>query len=215
MKLTDEKTNHIMVDIETMGLLSDSAICSIGAICFNVRDGITGDGFYRECLSLNEQVIQYKRVIYPDTMRFWAQQDSEIQRCFARDRLGSYKEIMTDFHTWMQVSGSGLGNAYVWCKSPQLDIAILEDIFFKLGLDMPWSYKNIVDLRSLSALIPHGVTYAGVKHNALDDAKNQALQAIDLMRRFQQTCDLATTFVASHGSFSDDALPVYEITTSK
>jgi len=213
MKLTDEKANHIMIDIETMGLLSNSSICSVGAVRFNISDGVFENQFYRENLSLNEQVLQHGRVIYPDTVRFWAKQDRKAQVCFEGDRIGSYKEGIIDFYTWMKCNNND--ETYVWCKSPQLDISILEDAFFKLGFDIPWSYKKIVDLRTLSVLIPCEIECSGIKHNALDDAKNQALQAIDILRIFQQTCGMAATWSVTHGHSDLPDNSTYTISVGK
>ena len=38
---------HIMIDLETMGNKSYSAIVSIGAVKFDIKTGETGETFYR------------------------------------------------------------------------------------------------------------------------------------------------------------------------
>ena len=43
---SQKKFGHLMVDIETMGNQSNSAIVSIGAVEFNMATGETGKEFY-------------------------------------------------------------------------------------------------------------------------------------------------------------------------
>jgi hypothetical protein len=226
MKLTDEKTNHIMVDIETWGLSADSVICSIGAVCFNIKDGLK-DEFYVENLSIKEQMALFNRTVHPDTIKWWIKQDKEAQKCFEKDN--GYGEGLIQFHSWInqrisnvefydpQDNGYKMKNPYyMWSKS-SFDFNVLDHALRTYPIGIPWNYKRVMDLRTIYELINSDVKYEGVKHNALDDAKNQALQAIDILRRFQQTCDLSTTFVASHGCFSGDNCPTpeYKITISK
>jgi hypothetical protein len=223
MILTDEKTKHIMVDIETWGLAASSVICSIGAVCFNIRDGIKSE-FYVENLSIEDQLGLFKRTIDADTVRWWMKQSPEARKCFEKDEF--YGAGLLGFHTWIKeaigdgrffnVEKDAVENYpyFMWSKS-SFDFNILEDAIRSYLLDIPWSYKALMDLRTLSRLIPCELKFEGTKHNALDDAKNQALQTIDILRRFQQTCDLATTFSVTHGGFVMDEIDIGTITVSK
>lgn len=225
MKLTDENAQHIMIDIETWGLDSKSVICSIGAVVFN-KDGIGDDQFYVENLSIKDQVGLFARTINPDTVRWWMGQSDESRKCFSKNE--SYGSGLVSFCSWIKKASDTSfydleedtikdPTCFIWSKG-SFDINILEDAIRTYPLGIPWHYRNVVDLRTLSLLIQPNVDHSGVAHNALDDARNQALQGIDILRRFKETCGLAATFVAYHGSFSSDDAEcngTWEITTTK
>jgi len=43
------KANHVMIDLETMGITPDSAVVSIGAVVFDPRfNHVSSKTFYRE-----------------------------------------------------------------------------------------------------------------------------------------------------------------------
>jgi len=69
---------------------------------------------------------------------------------------------------------------HIVCGS-DFDNAILYAAYAASGLEQAWEYWNSRCFRTLKALVPHvKMEKGGVAHNALDDAKNQALHAVKL-----------------------------------
>ena len=68
----------------------------------------------------------------------------------------------------------------VWGNGSTFDISIMENILNMYRIKLPWSYNGVMDLRTFRRFIARGATVEnlGVAHNALDDAKSQAVFVI-------------------------------------
>ena len=63
------KMNNLMLDLETMGNTSDSAIIAIGACYFDPKTGKIEGEFYKE-ISL-ESAVKYGGKVDPSTVVWW------------------------------------------------------------------------------------------------------------------------------------------------
>ncbi len=163
---------RIMIDIETLGTDRNAMILSVGAVVF-CEDGIL-DEYYRNV------VPQEKRKIDYDTVRWWITKTSQK----ARDAL---------FHDWvsLDIVISGIRDLFreyeiaeVWANSPSFDLEIL---FSEFHHHKPWKYYQERDFRTLRNLFD--VEMPTTAHNALDDARAQALVVIDCLRRIREMND--------------------------
>ena len=72
-----------MIDIETMGRTPDAVITAIAAARFDIMTGIIDDEFY--------EVVDWKRqpgrVIEPDTVSWWMEQDRAAREEFSKPGL--------------------------------------------------------------------------------------------------------------------------------
>jgi len=78
MKFTD-----VMLDLETMGRKSNSAIVSIGAVEFNIETGETGREFYA-VIDLNS-CLDFGLKVQADTIYFWLQQNQAARDAICCD----------------------------------------------------------------------------------------------------------------------------------
>jgi hypothetical protein len=63
---------------------------------------------------------------------------------------------------------------------------VLSNAYLATGLVKPWGFRADRCYRTLRELLPTVVVQkSGVAHNALADAKNQALHTIELLRSIQ------------------------------
>ena len=74
----------------------------------------------------------------------------------------------------------------VWCNGMNFDLPILENAFQAVGARTPWSYYNGRDYRTLKGMFPKELVNRlrvkpTVAHDALDDARAQALALIALL----------------------------------
>lgn len=168
--MTDE-TERVMVDIETLGLETGSAILSIGAVKFT-EDGL-GEEFYRN-ISLSS-CDDAGLSIDVDTLEWWLGQDDEVQGVLSGgDELSRVLFDFTDFY----------GDAdEIWAFSPSFDCEMLSHAYEAVGETEPWSYRDERDCRTLVEL-PGAVDLEqdGNEHDALDDAKYQARVASETLR---------------------------------
>lgn len=166
------KYRDLMIDIETMGVTPKSPILSIGAVEF---DRLTGD-FGREF----EVVINFEKAIDDgeldgSTVAWWLKQSDEARNAlFADEGYYSTEDVLTELSYFVDQS------QYVWGNGATFDISILEEAMRKHGVDIPWKFYNIRDVRTVVDLAnpicprkPFEDAREGA-HTALGDAKHQA-----------------------------------------
>lgn len=163
--------NNIMLDIETMGNSSNSAITAIGAVRFN-SNGVT-DKF--QCLIDLQSSVNAGLSIDASTVLWWLKQDDSAREQFNHE--GSVLQSgLINFANWC-------GNdAIVWGNGAAFDNAILSNAYLKTKLKQPWDYWNDRCYRTVKAL-NHNISsdlFIGIKHNAVNDAMNQALHLIKI-----------------------------------
>jgi exodeoxyribonuclease VIII len=77
----------------------------------------------------------------------------------------------------------GFKRVKVWGNGSDFDNAILSCCYGATGREVPWDFWHNRCYRTLKALRPGPkLVREGTYHNALDDAKSQALHAIELLR---------------------------------
>jgi hypothetical protein len=160
-----------MLDLETMGNVPDAAIVSIGAVRF---DEMLRDEFYENITlkSCNETGL----TVDADTVSWWMQQSPEAFSYLQENPI-HLLAALTKFSDWVG------RNAEVWGNGASFDNVILSSAYRAAGLPQPWKYWNDRCYRTMAALHP-GVKRPdfGTKHNALDDAKSQAIHLIGILR---------------------------------
>lgn len=167
---------HFMVDLETLGLTPDSVVLSIGATEFGWADtNNTERRFYAE-LDIDEQST---RKINHETWAWWQRQPN-----MPSGHL-SAKSAIRLFHEYLV--SSSLNQAIVlWSRGTDFDTPLLYSLYADAGIDPPWKYFNVRDLRTLDKLIPgFAPTRMTTKHNAIDDAVYQAQHAAAILRHLK------------------------------
>jgi exodeoxyribonuclease VIII len=163
----------LMIDLETLGTGTDAVIVSIGACYFDIHTGETGDKFY-EALNITNQ-LAFDRKIDPSTLSWWMGQSEEARKVFTETSDMDIRSQLEMFCEWIRVSGSN--SVHVWGNGSSFDISILEHALNQFGIEIPWKYSNVMDLRTFRRFVANNekVTYISGHHNALSDATNQAL----------------------------------------
>tara|TARA_R110000824_G_scaffold141057_1_gene307437 strand:- start:191 stop:742 length:552 start_codon:yes stop_codon:yes gene_type:complete len=173
---------NIMVDLETLGTKSDSVILSIGAAAFNEECIIKE--FYT---TINvSSCVEMGLKMYPDTVCWWASQ-SDASKKGIFESTTTLPVALSDFSLWVRsMETSHLDSVRIWGNGEDFDNAVLREAYFKVGIPpsrIPWHFKNNMSYRTLKNLLPNvKMDRVGEHHNALDDAKSQALHAIKLLK---------------------------------
>ena len=161
-----------MIDLETMGTGSNAAIIAIGAVKFD-HVGIV-DEFYK-VVSL-ESSVKNGMTIEPDTVLWWMKQSVEARKEFER-KGGSLCRVLLTFYEWFGQDKP------VWGNGASFDNVILSNAYKLTGLEQPWNFWSDRCYRTLKSLYPSiEVNRSGTHHNALDDAKSQALHLIEIFK---------------------------------
>ncbi len=167
--------NNIMVDLETMGHNTNAAIVSIGAVKFNEVDGIT-DSHY-EVVSL-ESSTQAGLETSPETILWWLKQKDEAKAMF-QEKTSSLEEALLNFTKWI-----GDEEYDLWGNGSDFDPVVLSSSYSAIGLENPIKFYNHRCYRTLKSLFPDiKIERTGTYHNALDDARNQAVHLLEIVKR--------------------------------
>lgn len=162
------KMDHVMVDIETMGNESYSAIVSIGAVQFDINTGKTGDTFY-ETVDLQSSV-DAGLIINASTVMWWMKQNERARLELVNSPSDNLANVLTKFGTWCP------STSQYWGNSARFDLGILQNAYNKIGKSIPWDFRKERCVRTLVSFAPEvyaAHNYEGTSHNALDDCYNQ------------------------------------------
>lgn len=165
----------LMIDIETLGTAPGSVILSIGAVAFDAETGEFGEEFYA---AIDPQsAVASGLTIDVSTVLWWMEQSEEARKAaFSGERLLGW--ALGEFGDYVR----RVEASRVWAKPPSFDLVLLESAFRACRTPIPWHYKTPRDCRTLFDLTGAVQPDVGTAHNALDDAKSQALGVIDAYR---------------------------------
>lgn len=164
---------NIMLDLETLGTTPNSVILSVGAVKFG--NGEILDSFY-ERVDPSSQT-KYNLEIDPKTVQWWIQQSEE-----ARKELGLPGQPIEAVLTWLAEWMFDI-DVRVWGNGATMDNVILTNAYNKVGIPRPWSYRGDMCYRTIKNLYPDiKIEQGGVYHNALDDARSQAIHLMKMIK---------------------------------
>ena len=179
MKNKHKLTNHLMIDCETLSLETNAVIATIGAVVFRLDGEVEIlDSLYLR-LKLHDQV-QMGRHISADTFLWWLQQD-ELAR---RELYDPVLDIFSSYNALVLLKNFCVERSIekFWANGNMIDCAWMRSLFNDHNLIYPVSFRDDLDFRTAKVLTEtKRPNYkfkwpkSGVKHNALDDAKNQAI----------------------------------------
>lgn len=169
--------NNIMVDLETLGTCPGCAILSIGAVAFDPGSNrIDGDGFY---VVVNTADCK-DNYLHEDeeTRKWWDDQKPEAKAviALAEDPAMSFPlaDALNRFNDYIRRFGGY--NAKVWGNGADFDNSILAVAYRMADVKPVWAPFNGRCYRTLKNMLPGPkLARVGTYHNALDDARSQAM----------------------------------------
>lgn len=176
-----EPFTDVMVDLETLGRRPGCVVLAIGAVEFGSR------GLGREFYQVLDVYGQKSLGLHddPETLAWWEAQAPEARQVLDQARHPDAKKfgvVMCEFDDWLRPIG--FKRVRVWGNGADFDNAILACVYGALSLTPPWDFWNNRCYRTLKNLVPGPkVERTGTYHNALDDAKTQAIHAIRLLEK--------------------------------
>jgi len=167
-------SEHVMIDLETLGTGNDAVIISLGAVKFNPVADTLREGFYVRISP--ESCVAHGLKIDGQTVTWWLQAD----RADARQALLASEEMdlasaLDGFAIWF-----GLESRPVWGNGATFDNVILRNAYRAARMDCPWEFWHDRCFRTFKSLAPNlpkpTFDAADVQHHALGDARAQARQ---------------------------------------
>jgi hypothetical protein len=162
----------IMLDLETMGGTPQAAIIAIGACAFDIGMNAITSEFY-EVVAL-ESAVRAGGVMDPSTVLWWMRQNDAARSAFERPGL-PIVEALDMFSAWLGCRDPLAANK-VWGNGASFDNVIFGSAYRNCQMVTPWSFWNdrcYRTMKNIYANVP--MVRTGTAHNALEDAKSQAL----------------------------------------
>jgi len=167
-----------MIDMETLAVSPRAVILSLGAVHFDPY----GDQIYDELyfkIDLDDQ-DKLNREIDPNTIEWWGKQDPEImEEAFSSDNRIPLIEAVERFHKF------SWGCDKFWSHGATFDLVIIEDLYRQLNKPLPWNYWQLRDTRTLFDLGHDPEMTKESKHDALADARRQAIGVQNIFRKLR------------------------------
>lgn len=162
--------NRLMLDFETLDVAECPVILSMGAVVFN-ENRIIATLYHKvdqqSCLDLGCTISE-------STIEWWDAQSEEAREAAFGGKL-NIAVAMQDLVDLYKNENCG----EIWSRGALADIRWANNILDKLNIEKPWKFWEEMCFRTFLKYSPEFVFCPdGVKHNALDDAANQAEQWI-------------------------------------
>jgi len=175
----------VMIDLETLSTEKNAVIIAIGAVVFDPYgndsfDKIEKDRMFYARLEFDSQINMH-RDISESTIRWWLSQSPEAQAEFAPGKTLAFPETaIVSLNNFIKQHRCG----YAWGNGATFDNVILQSLYQDYGIKWPVPYWGDMDLRTIKRFseVDSLEWPDGVKHNALDDAKQQVILAQHYVR---------------------------------
>lgn len=173
-----------MIDIETLATVDRRGkIVQIGLVHFNM-EGITDA--YQWTINPNGG-LNAKRRIEDSTMKFWNKQPQEIQ-----DQVIDYASPITldlALAELFQAISTDSSPKYhkVWANHTHFDISFSDTAYLDSGIKSPLHFRNMRDYATLKALHSDIKMDEKGDHQAVTDARVQALHLIKILKATGRT----------------------------
>jgi len=173
----------IMIDIETLGNKGTSAVATIGAVEFGAGF-VTENTFYTRIDWID--ALKYG-TMDASSMKWWMNQNDEARAEMTKDGAISLKKGLRQLADWMP---KPIDEVRVWGNGSVFDIAILNYAFNQVQVKLPWHFRNVRDVRTVTDLTyghidPKDYVDGTVAHNALSDAIYQANYLSDMLKKIE------------------------------
>jgi len=180
-----------MIDSETLNTTSKAVVLQVAFVFVPADDPETIIKSVVVHLPIDAQ-LALNRTIGASTLQFWAGQPN-FQNLLILSNGDDFDELPALVRHLIRSFGNIVGNdgCEVWARGSDFDIAILNSLFSDLGLEAPWRYDAVRDLRTLMSAA--GVTKKDVirdealypQHDADADARYQLLCYSESMKHLR------------------------------
>ena len=178
------RKKNFSLDLETLGTKPGSVIFSVGCVAFD-ETGVTSE--YYSLIGIHNSRNAGFRV-NPQTEAWWDSQPEEAQKelNLAWGSARTVDDVLDTFGEWVIETAGDRDNVVMWGNGADFDNVLLASYYQMFGMDPPWLYTNGRCLRTLKNVFPgFEPPMIGTLHNALDDAKHQALWITNILKMYQ------------------------------
>jgi DNA polymerase III epsilon subunit-like protein len=180
--------SEIMIDLETLSTANNASILTIGAIRFDRNSFKITKKFYKRITQESNEY--YNRDFNQDTIDWWTTQSDQ-----AKSEIFEYKNRINLNLGLQELSIFCRGAKKIWANGAAFDIPILESAYEACGLEVPWKFFNVRDVRTIYDLgdlnlnnFKRQNNLLGQHHNALADCETQLAAMEQAMENIYDRC---------------------------
>lgn len=159
----------IMLDIETLDTKPSAVVLSIAAVRFDIHnEGSISDEFHAH-IDIQDS-LSMGRTVSGSTILWWLGQEVDARMRVAHARREPVKIVLERLAKFIK------SDDRVWGNGAAFDNVIMSSLFNDAGIAQPWRFYNDRCFRTLKNMHANVTApeFAGVQHDALDDAIHQA-----------------------------------------
>lgn len=145
----------LMIDIETLATTPDAIVTQVAVVGFNLQTGALTNHSYRDGFSVKEQLNLNRE--FSDDAFLWLLNQKEATLDSIANTIQANQS--TDLRTKMLDLGHYIngclheGVTEVWARGISFDIPILESLWNRFDIAVPWDYYQLRDLRTFCELL--------------------------------------------------------------
>lgn len=174
---------HVMLDLETLGVRNDAAVLSIGMVCFDPYTGLVDrNASLSIYIDLEDPLLGSMDT---STVMWWLKQSDEARAALFVDERWSVRMACDAVAEMVET----FGIKYLWSNGPSFDEVILRSMFARAGKKWPFRYNAGRDFRTMLTLAEaNGILLhkSPVAHIAVEDAAAQAAQVCTIWRALRK-----------------------------
>ncbi|CAD5376749.1 putative Exodeoxyribonuclease I [Pseudomonas sp. OF001] len=172
---------HIVIDLETMGVGTNAAIVSIGAV--RIERGQHAAGFYRRVDLASS--LAHGGTTDASTISWWLKQSPEARgEVDGSEHPANLYDVLWSLRDFIQARDE----PRLWGNGATFDLRILGEAYDAFHEGRPWDFRLERDLRTILELYPEARDvgeFEGIRHHALADACHEAKQLIKAIKLHQ------------------------------
>jgi len=171
--------SDIMIDLETLDVVSTATILTIGVVKFDpFGDDIAEPNCEKLYIRVDvDSCDKYGCTTNPDTLDWWSRQSAEAQEeAFNPNNRVPIDDALNQLYKFCW------GAKRVWSHGAGFDVIICEHLFRKIGKATPWNFWQVRDTRTIFDLGIDPKRPPVLKHHALEDAWNQAVGVQNVLK---------------------------------
>lgn len=185
---------HVMLDLETLGLVPGAVVFAIAVVPFNLTVIAPLDQCFYRVINVTS-AVRAGLAIDPATLGWWRNQPPEAYEELSHaltmttgHNLSDLSTALADLTQWYlaltAADSTPTDYPCLWGNGASFDQPLLEAAYRAVGTVEPWPFARHRCFRTLRHLnLPvHEPLFEGTRHHALFDARHQARWAQRLLR---------------------------------
>lgn len=184
-EISYEKTCHIVIDIETLGIKNDAAILEIGLVVVEPNPDtklLEKTWSWHGSIDLNGQHAKGVGNIEIDTLKWWISKGDILKSIYQRtadNDVYTFEYAFDCISSIVKQFRDKYNNKiYFWSRGTDFDFRILASHINAMcdNAELPWKYWEVRDIRTITnpLFLPNCPASYSNSHRALDDALNEA-----------------------------------------